>query len=117
MKEDKRPPRNPQSKKASSYAKDRRNDYGENHKASRKAIPRRKAGENRSDRRKIVQSLPGVLRLDEAAADVAESSARHDINRVGGWRKTPDIPLGKYLAQRGSRRGKGQPSGSDKDPV
>jgi len=30
----------PQQKKAESYANDRRNTYGENDKASRKAIPR-----------------------------------------------------------------------------
>lgn len=45
-----RPPtaRGPQEKKALSYARDRRNGYGENDKSSRKAIPARKAGETAS---------------------------------------------------------------------
>lgn len=42
-----KPPKTPQDKKALSYAKDRRNTYGENDKSSRKAIPARKAGESR----------------------------------------------------------------------
>ncbi|HEX4505510.1 MAG TPA: hypothetical protein VH722_07245 [Alphaproteobacteria bacterium] len=93
------PPRSPQEKKALSYAKDRRNAYGENAKASRKAIPLRKAGENRDDRRKVNQELAGLPQLDEAAAALIESSARHEINRVGGWKKWPDLPLGEFLEQ------------------
>jgi hypothetical protein len=39
--------RNPGEKKRLSYAKDCRNSYGENDKASRKLIPLRKAQQNR----------------------------------------------------------------------
>ena len=91
------PPKSPQEKKALSYAKDRRNAYGENDKASRKAIPLRKAGENRQDRRKINQELAALPELDEAAAALIESSARHEINRVGGWKKAADIPLTEFI--------------------
>jgi hypothetical protein len=63
------PPKSPQEKKALSYAKDRRNAYGENDKASRKAIPLRKAGENRQDRRKTKHDLTVLPQLDDAAAD------------------------------------------------
>ena len=36
--------------------------------------------------------------MDEEAAAVLESSARHDLNRVGGWRKAADETLGKMVA-------------------
>src|ERR1700748_553279 len=85
--------RSPQDKKALSYARDCRNGYGESDKASRKKIPLRKAGESRRDRREIDQALHVLPRLGEDAADLAESNARHDIPRVGGWRKGPDVPL------------------------
>lgn len=91
------PPKSPQEKKALSYAKDRRNAYGENDKASRKAIPLRKAGENRQDRRKIKNDLAALPQLDEAAVALVESSARHEINRAGGWKKAPDMPLAEFL--------------------
>jgi hypothetical protein len=40
--------RSPQEKKALSYAKDRRNDYGENDKSSRKNIPPNQTGPERA---------------------------------------------------------------------
>ena len=98
-------PKSPQEKKAHSYAKDRRNAYGENSKASRKAIPLRKAGNNRDDRRKINQAFARLAELDEADADLVESSARHDINRVTwDWKKVPDIPLVEFVEQQRSKR-------------
>ncbi|WP_148294076.1 hypothetical protein [Azospirillum sp. B4] len=97
-------PLTPQEKKALSYAKDRRNDYRENDKASRKAIPLRKARENRSDRRQVNQALATASSLDEARAELIESSARQDINRIGGWRKTPDITLGDLISRQAGRR-------------
>lgn len=101
-----RPPasRTPQDKKALSYALDRRNAYRENDKGSRKAIPLRKAQESRQDRRKVAQALHALPTLSEAAAAVAESSARHDVHRVGGWRKSPDAPLGEHLERKRRRR-------------
>jgi len=95
----KSPPKSPQEKKSLSYAEDRRNSYGQNDKASRKAIPLRKAGENRQDRHKIKQDLAGLPELDEAAAALIESSARQDLNRTRGWhwKKAADIPLSEYL--------------------
>ncbi|AQR74985.1 hypothetical protein [Sphingomonas sp. LM7] len=95
-----RPPitRTPQDKKALSLAKDRRNAYGESDKASRKAIPARKAGENRKSRRKAVHALKVVERVDERAAEVIVSSLAHDVERVGGWTKSPDMPLGEVVA-------------------
>lgn len=99
-----KPPKSPQDKKALSYAKDRRNTYGENDKSSRKAIPARKAGESRKVRRKANQALTVVERLDDAAANVVESSLKQDIERVGGWTKCPDEPLADYLQLQVRRR-------------
>lgn len=93
----------PQQKKALSYRKDRRNGYGENDKSSRKAIPLRKALANRKSRHRANQALAGVPGLDEAVAAVVESSARHDVSRVGGWRKHRDILLVEHILSR--RRG------------
>ena len=94
----------PADKKALSYAKDRRNSFGENDKAARKAIPARKAGENRKNRRKAAQALDGYEALDEGSADLIESSLTHDIERVGGWKKSPDQPLGDHISQQNDRR-------------
>ncbi len=94
----------PAHKKALSYAKDRRNSFGENDKAARKAIPARKAGENRKNRRKAAQALDGYENLDEGCADLIESSLMHDVERVGGWKKSPDQPLADHISQQNDRR-------------
>ena len=94
----------PADKKALSYSKDRRNSYGENDKAARKAIPARKAGENRRNRRKAAQALDAYENLDEGFADLMESSLTHDIERVGGWKKSPDQPLADHISQQNGRR-------------
>ena len=94
----------PAEKKALSYAKDRRNSYGGNDKAARKAIPARKAGENRKNRRKAAQALEAYETFDEGSANVIESSLTHDIERVGGWKKGSDQPLGDHISQQNDRR-------------
>lgn len=99
-----KPPKRPQEKKALSYANDRRNVYGENDKASRKAIPARKAGEHRKVRRKAKRSLRVVEQADDQSAAVIESSLKHDVERVGGWTKSPDAPLSDYIDLQGRRR-------------
>ena len=97
-------PRSPQEKKALSYSNDRRNTYGENDKASRKAIPARKAGENRKVRRKARQCVGVLDHADEVTAEVVESSLRHDLERVGGWKKSPDAPLSDFIELQARRR-------------
>ena len=99
-----KPPKTPQEKKSLSYARDRRNVYGENDKSSRKAIPARKAAESRKSRRKANHALGVVERLDEEAAATVESSLRHDTERVGGWIKEPDAPLSEYMDLQSRRR-------------
>lgn len=115
--------RSPQERKALSYAKDRRNTYGENDKASRKLIPLRKAMENRQDRRKVAQEIALIPKLDEGAADLLESSVRHDVHRVGGWRKGADQPLGKVVTwakeareKRADRKARQSPKAEPEDP-
>ncbi len=95
--DDDKPLRDPTRKKALSYARDRRNTYGQNDKATRKAIPARKAGESRKSRRKAGHALNVIERADEASAALSESSLAHDIDRVGGWKKAPDTPLGEVV--------------------
>ena len=92
-----RTPKSPQDKKALSLKKECRNLYGENAKSSRKNIPRAKARDHRKNRHRQNQVLAGVDRLDEAAAEVVESTARHDIRHGWDWKKAPDRPLGEII--------------------
>ncbi|MGP1352414.1 MAG: hypothetical protein ACTS1Z_03755 [Parasphingopyxis sp.] len=96
--------RSPQEKKSLSYKRDRRNNYRANDKASRKAIPARKAIENKKSRRKAGHSLKVVDRLSEDDAAIAESSLLHDVERVGGWRKCSDEPLRDHILSQERRR-------------
>ncbi|MBV8928072.1 MAG: hypothetical protein JO152_02965 [Mycobacteriaceae bacterium] len=97
--------RTPQEKKAFSYERDRRNSYGENDKASRKAIPLRKRLVNKSNRHADQQILSGASGpLDMEAAESAETRAIGRRPKV--WRKRPDRNLGEHLTfQRKWRRG------------
>lgn len=93
----------PQQKKRESYLKDRVNVYGENSKASRKAIPKRKRISSRKVRRKtsFLRTATGPRDLD-TERDVGERvSERADR---GWWQKSPDRPLGEVLAQKFTRR-------------
>jgi len=93
----------PQDKKTLSLRKDRRNTYGENDKASRKAIPLAKARVNRANRH-----LDNQL-LDSASGEPTAEGAAKAEDRVMGrrkkvWRKAPDQPLGEVLARKGKRK-------------
>jgi hypothetical protein len=95
--------RSPQEKKSLSYARDCRNTYGENAKASRKAIPKRKAAASRVSRHAVATDLRILPRVDEASADLIDSSARSDTHRVGGWQKGADQPLGEIVKRKRER--------------
>ncbi|NTW42827.1 MAG: hypothetical protein HGA44_23670 [Cellulomonadaceae bacterium] len=89
----------PQEKKQLSLEKDRRNSYGENIKASRKAIPAAKARVNRANRRADTVALTDALgSTDEHLATTAEDAVKGRRRKV--WRKVPDEPLGMKLARR-----------------
>ena len=97
-----KPKRTPQQKKLLSYLKDRRNAYGENDKASRKAIKRRKTWVNQAYRRTINQ----VVKSAVVAADPGLESVGENIKNIKrkSWKKYPDIPLGKYLEHKRKRQ-------------
>ena len=89
----------PQEKKRLSYKKDHVVDGGENDKSFRKKWPRKKAGSNRVQRRRIAQVFvrPGVLDADEAES-VIKNVRRPKIRKWGV------IPLGKAVANRQDSR-------------
>jgi hypothetical protein len=96
----------PQEKKRLSYEHDRRNDYGENDKASRKAIPLRKRLVARARRRNAKDYLPRTLdamaeeEMERAEGKILAAERKAELE----WRKHPDVPLGKYLAWKRRRR-------------
>lgn len=75
----------PQQKKALSYQKDRRENFGQNDKASRRRVPLSKAQAQRRLRHKDKQALHD---LDAAAEAVPLTRAKPD------WRKWPGETLG-----------------------
>jgi len=98
----------PQEKKRLSYAKDRRNRFGENSKASRKAIPLRKALDLRAERHAQDKVLAQSKKVGSAGEfEELENELRATPRRK--WRKSPDRPLGevvpKVIAQRSFRVG------------
>jgi len=100
--------RSPQEKKRLSYLKDRRNDYGENSKSSRKNIRRSKRFPHRANRRRVHQILESVNgAVDEFAGEEAER--RMLARRPKSWRKYRDTPLGEIVAFTLRRRAQREP--------
>lgn len=93
----------PQEKKRLSYAKECRNTFGENSKASRKSIPLTKARTNRAERhaQDRLLSLAVAARTEEEMIAV-ETQVKCTEPRK--WRKDPDTPLGEYLARKTRRK-------------
>jgi len=95
--------RTPQDKKRLSYAKDRRNDYGESAKSSRRSIARFKARDIRRERHGKNQALQSVLGAgtedQQVAAEVAARTVKRRLRE-----KVPDIPLGEYIASQRRKR-------------
>jgi hypothetical protein len=100
--------RDPQEKKALSYAKDRRNNYGENDKSSRKNIRRNKRLPNRADRHRERRVLATATGSDVAidAAEQAESRllGKKSMWMTKRWRKWRDAPLAEIVARKLLRR-------------
>ncbi|MFD3510774.1 hypothetical protein [Nocardia sp. NPDC058666] len=96
----------PQEKKAFSYAKDRRNCYGENDKSSRKNIARNKRIRNRVDRRRDSVLVEATGPVDLAAAEKCEVGMLSTRSKwqTGCWRKMPDAPLREMVAYKLRRR-------------
>lgn len=81
----------PQEKKELSLKKDRRNAYGQNDKASRKAIPLNKKIVNKRNRRNVTIANE----LDARSGNVEISKIEQIKPKV--WRKFPDMPLGEFM--------------------
>ncbi len=96
-------PRSPQDKKRLSRERDGRNDYGENDKASRKAIPAFKRRTVRAERREVA-GLVGRME-DRVGTDAQEFALGIDVPLAEATfrgarprkRKAPDAPLGLCL--------------------
>jgi hypothetical protein len=95
--------RTPQEKKRLSYARDRRNVYGEAPHAARKNIPLKKALRNRANRHYANQQLmyEGVG-FDEELADAIESRIKRKAPHE--WEKFPDAPLGEVVPRKSRNR-------------
>lgn len=95
--------KSPQDKKRLSYAKDRRNNYGENDKSSRKNVRRNKRYPNRANRHQARQDLHAATgALDQTQGEIAQE--RLDSRKPKRWAKSPDEPLGLILEWRLQRR-------------
>lgn len=88
--------RSPPEKKRLSYAKDRRNCYGESTTSARKSIPLRKALANRAVRRLAKSSL--------SVNDTEASDALLAKKLKARWKKVPDQPLRAHLGRKRSAR-------------
>ena len=87
----------PQEKKRLSYQHDRRDDYMESSKGSRKSIRWRKRWVNQTYRQSIKHILNapiGKEETDEVENKIAET-------RRPFWKKSPHAPLGLYLYRKG----------------
>lgn len=87
--------RTPREKKLLCYAKDGRNTVAESRSKAHRAITKRKAKANRSFRHAESLALREALENDDVF--VARISRR-------SWKKSPDAPLGEYVAARLGRR-------------
>ena len=99
--------KSPREKKTLSLKRDRRNTFGENSKASRKAIPRRKQLSHMGERRVVSQILSHLREgAEERDANEADFLAKTTIieRKHKAFKKSPDSPLGvvskKKLAKR-----------------
>ena len=95
--------KSPDEKKKLSYARDRRNTYGENQKSSRKNIPRSKQiahQEERRSARQILSSAQGEIDSDAVDRAQSETMTQSRIKRLNSFRKTPDTPLKKVVERK-----------------
>lgn len=92
--------KSPRAKKAASLARDRRNRYGENTKASRKNIPKAKARTERALRRAVHVALATNDLGSDEGLDHAETSLTEAARdrKSHGFRKRPDVPLGLVIS-------------------
>jgi hypothetical protein len=87
----------PPQKKSLSYAKDRRNTYGENNKGSRKTIQKNKAFEIRAERHTQNQRLTVALSSTDSTDDLVQVENTVRDTKPRQWKKSPDTPLGEVV--------------------
>lgn len=88
----------PQQKKALSYEHDRRNAYGQNAKASRSAIPKRKAAARRAYRHLSTQTLKEAAYVENPEqADLVEARVAAVVEKP--FHKFADIPLKEHITR------------------
>lgn len=87
--------RTPQDKKRLSYDRDGRSDYGENDKASRKAIPFRKRWVNKTYRKAVKQTIIKNITLLHDQPELLDAEIK-EVKRKP-WKKSADKRLGDYL--------------------
>jgi hypothetical protein len=95
--------KNPKQKKQLTLERERRNRYGENNKASRKAIPRGKQLRHMDERRSVNEllgRLKGAVQHDQAADAELLVKTRITDSRRRGFKKVPDVPLSAVLHKR-----------------
>jgi len=93
----------PQEKKALSYAKDRRNVYGESDKGSRIAIRQNKTFPTRAYRKAVNDILKDTIgEIDLEKAELIDVKAKQIKRRK--WKKYPDAPLGEVVERKLERR-------------
>ncbi|MEV6642201.1 hypothetical protein [Amycolatopsis sp. NPDC051371] len=93
----------PPEKKRLSYLKDRRDDYGENAKSTRKNLPRSKTFARRANRARESLALRAATGPpDEARAEAAELRLLRRRRRVK--RKWADVTLAEYVEWKLERR-------------
>lgn len=88
--------RSPQEKKALSYARDCRYNYGESNKGSRRSIRRNKRFPHRANRHHDHQSLAALSGAPDVPVEEAVE-VRLRGRRPKCWRKWPDLPLRLHL--------------------
>jgi len=98
--------KSPPEKKSLRLALDRRNTYRENDKASRTAIPSAKARSHRAERRSVLIELAAAPLLPGDGAEIVEANARSvaRLKKISAFRKCPDEPLVKVIADQAVRR-------------
>jgi hypothetical protein len=99
--------KSPREKKTLSLKKDRRNIFGENSKASRKAIPRRKQLNHMGERRAVSQILSHLREsAEEKDANEADFLAKTTLveRKHKAFKKSPDSPLGVVLEKKLAKR-------------
>ncbi len=90
--------RDPEKAKTLRLAKDRVNAYGENDKASRKAIPRFKAETNRTHRHHAKQALSAIDGVGDLMAQADAHLADTTFKGLHpGKTKVADVPVGLSL--------------------